>query len=89
MLNGSLILGVQLVLVDEYGYRDFLEKDWWTKCKYEKNPIQIKGGIPSIVLCNPGSGSSYRDFLEKDKNSSLKRWTQDHCEFVFLSAPLF
>uniref|UniRef100_B5LVL1 Replication-associated protein n=1 Tax=Okra mottle virus - [Brazil:okra] TaxID=555460 RepID=B5LVL1_9GEMI len=31
------------------------QKDWQSNCKYGK-PVQIKGGIPSIVLCNPGEG---------------------------------
>ncbi|KAJ1442126.1 Geminivirus AL2 coat protein, MSV type [Sesbania bispinosa] len=48
--------------------------NWQTNCKYEK-PVLIKGGIPSIILCNPGPESSYHDFLEKPENSALKDWT--------------
>ncbi|KAJ1432859.1 hypothetical protein SESBI_06399 [Sesbania bispinosa] len=42
-------------------------------CKYGK-PVLIKGGVPSIILCNPGPESSYHDFLEKPENSALKDW---------------
>ncbi|UMM45350.1 replication-associated protein [Galium leaf distortion virus] len=64
------------------------QRDWQSNCKYGK-PVQIKGGIPAIVLCNPGEGSSYKDFLEKDENASLKAWTLDNAEFVFLDSPLY
>ncbi|KAJ1390686.1 Geminivirus AL3 coat protein [Sesbania bispinosa] len=48
--------------------------NWKTNCKYGK-PVLIKGGVPSIILCNPGPESSYHDFLEKPENSALKDWT--------------
>ncbi|UMM45345.1 replication enhancer protein [Galium leaf distortion virus] len=64
------------------------QRDWQSNCKYGK-PVQIKGGIPSIVLCNPGEGSSYKDFLEKEENASLKAWTLLNAEFVFLDSPLY
>ncbi|AHX57826.1 replication-associated protein [Jacquemontia yellow mosaic virus] len=64
------------------------QTQWQTNCKYGK-PIMIKGGVPSIVLCNPGEGSSYKDFLEKEENASLKRWTLYNAEFVFLDSPLY
>ncbi|KAJ1385430.1 hypothetical protein SESBI_41673 [Sesbania bispinosa] len=62
--------------------------NWQTNCKYGM-PVLIKGGIPSIILCNPGPESSYHDFLKKPENSALKDWTLLNCEFVFLDAPLF
>nr|AER09344.1 replication-associated protein [Cleome leaf crumple virus] len=64
------------------------QRDWQSNCKYGK-PVQIKGGIPSIVLCNPGEGSSYKDFLEKEENSSLRSWTLHNARFVFLESPLY
>nr|AGH29892.1 replication-associated protein [Tomato leaf distortion virus] len=64
------------------------QKDWQSNCKYGK-PVQIKGGIPSIVLCNPGEGASYKDFLEKEENASLKSWTLYNAKFIFLDSPLY
>nr|AGH29897.1 replication-associated protein [Tomato mild mosaic virus]AGH29902.1 replication-associated protein [Tomato mild mosaic virus] len=64
------------------------QKDWQSNCKYGK-PVQIKGGIPSIVLCNPGEGASYKDFLEKEENLALKNWTIKNVKFIFLDAPLY
>nr|AHW57433.1 Rep [Jatropha mosaic virus] len=64
------------------------QKDWQSNCKYGK-PVQIKGGIPAIVLCNPGEGSSYKDFLDKEENSSLRNWTIKNAIFVTLTAPLY
>ncbi|AMY16578.1 replication-associated protein [Triumfetta yellow mosaic virus] len=64
------------------------QKDWQSNCKYGK-PVQIKGGIPSIVLCNPGEGASYKDFLEREENASLKGWTLHNAKFIFLDSPLY
>ncbi|AVP27502.1 Rep [Boerhavia golden mosaic virus] len=64
------------------------QRDWQSNCKYGK-PVQIKGGIPSIVLCNPGEGASYQDFLNKWENVALKNWTEHNATFVFLNAPLY
>ncbi|ACH48035.1 replication associated protein [Okra mottle virus] len=64
------------------------QKDWQSNCKYGK-PVQIKGGIPSIVLCNPGEGASYKDFLDKEENAALKSWTLHNAKFIFLDAPLY
>ncbi|QCB65765.1 replication-associated protein [Hibiscus golden mosaic virus] len=64
------------------------QRDWQSNCKYGK-PVQIKGGIPSIVLCNPGEGASYKDFLEKPDNASLKSWTLHNAKFIFLDSPLY
>nr|WLD53462.1 replication associated protein [Tomato yellow leaf deformation dwarf virus] len=63
------------------------QRDWQSNCKYGK-PVQIKGGIPSIVLCNPGEGSSYKEFLDKEENLSLKNWTL-HNEIRLLNSPLY
>nr|WFQ89767.1 MAG: replication-associated protein [Tomato chino La Paz virus] len=64
------------------------QKDWQSNCKYGK-PVQIKGGIPTIVLCNPGEGASYKDFLEKEENASLKDWTLHNAKFIFLNSTLY
>ncbi|AEC03075.1 replication associated protein [Sida golden yellow vein virus-Malvastrum [CU:Camaguey 177:09]] len=64
------------------------QKDWQSNCKYGK-PVQIKGGIPSIVLCNPGEGASYKDFLDKEENSALRNWTNKNVIFITLTAPLY
>ncbi|ABO14362.1 AC1 [Euphorbia mosaic virus - A [Puerto Rico:Jurabo:1991]] len=64
------------------------QRDWQSNCKYGK-PVQIKGGIPSIVLCNPGEGGSYKDFLDKEENASLRAWTLKNAKFVFLNSPLY
>lgn len=47
------------------------QHDWKSNCKYGK-PIQIQGGIPAIVLCNPGEGSSYKVFLDRDEYHALR-----------------
>nr|AYP31132.1 AC1 [Squash leaf curl virus] len=64
------------------------QRDWQSNCKYGK-PVQIKGGIPSIVLCNPGEGSSYKDFLDKAENSAQREWTEKNAKFIFLEGPLY
>nr|UUV61230.1 C1 [Tomato mottle leaf curl virus] len=64
------------------------QKDWQSNCKYGK-PVQIKGGIPSIVLCNPGEGASYKYFLDKEENTALKNWTLHNAKFIFLDTPLY
>nr|ABA26617.1 Rep [Cabbage leaf curl Jamaica virus] len=64
------------------------QRDWQSNCKYGR-PVQIKGGIPSIVLCNPGEGSSYISFLNKEENASLRAWTIKNAKFITLEAPLY
>nr|ABA26603.1 Rep [Cabbage leaf curl Jamaica virus] len=64
------------------------QRDWQSNCKYGK-PVQIKGGIPSIVLCNPGEGSGYISFLNKEENASLRAWTIKNAKFITLEAPLY
>ena len=64
------------------------QREWQTNLKYGK-PRVIKGGIPSIILCNPGEGSSYQDFLDNHENEALKSWTLHNSIFSKLEAPLF
>nr|AQT01499.1 Rep [Tomato yellow spot virus] len=64
------------------------QKDWQTNCKYGK-PVQITVGIPSIVLCNPGEGVSYKEFLDKEENAALKSWTLRNAKFIFIDSPLY
>nr|AGH29560.1 replication-associated protein [Blainvillea yellow spot virus] len=64
------------------------QKDWQSNCKYGK-PVQIKGGIPCIVLCNPGEGASYKRFLDREENSGLNNWTKHNAKFVFLNTTLY
>nr|AEG90001.1 replication associated protein [East African cassava mosaic virus-Kenya] len=71
-------------------FKDFLgaQRDCQIYIKYGK-PIQIKGGIPSIFFCNPGSTSTYKEFLEEEKNLSLKAWALKNATFITLHEPLF
>nr|AIG55112.1 replication-associated protein [Dioscorea nummularia] len=63
-------------------------RDWQSNCKYGK-PVQIIGGIPAIVLCNPGPESSYSEFLDKSENISLRQWTRQNARFEFITSPLY
>nr|AFI56599.1 replication associated protein [Tomato leaf curl Sudan virus] len=71
-------------------FKEFMgaQRDWQSNTKYGKN-IQIKGGIPTIFLCNPGPTSSYREYLDEERNISLKNWALKNATFVTLSEPLF
>nr|APB03064.1 Rep [Common bean severe mosaic virus] len=71
-------------------FKEFMgaQRDWQSNCKYGK-PIQIKGGIPTIFLCNPGPHSSYKEFLSEEKNTSLNDWAKKNAIFVFIEEPLF
>nr|CCH75852.1 replication initiation protein [Tomato yellow leaf curl virus] len=71
-------------------FKEFMgaQRDWQSNTKYGK-PIQIKGGIPTIFLCNPGPTSSYKDYLDEEKNTSLKNWALKNATFVTLYEPLF
>nr|ALK03584.1 replication initiator protein [Whitefly-associated begomovirus 7] len=71
-------------------FKEFMgaQRDWQSNTKYGK-PIQIKGGIPAIFLCNPGPTSSYKEFLDEEKNSALKAWAIKNATFVTLDEPLF
>nr|UOK16088.1 AC1 protein [Tomato yellow leaf curl virus] len=71
-------------------FKEFMgaQRDWQSNTKYGK-PIQIKGGIPTIFLCNPGPTSSYREYLDEEKNISLKNWALKNATFITLYEPLF
>nr|ALF37729.1 rolling circle replication initiator protein [Beet curly top virus] len=64
------------------------QREWQTNLKYGK-PRVIKGGFPSIILCNPGEGLSYQDFLNKSENEALRSWTLQNSLFAKLTSPLF
>ncbi|AEA76768.1 Rep [Tomato leaf curl Joydebpur virus-India [India/Ghazipur/Chilli/2007]] len=71
-------------------FKEFMgaQRDWQSNTKYGK-PVQIKGGIPAIFLCNPGPNSSYKEFLDEEKNSALKNWALKNATFVTLEGPLY
>ncbi|AGS12469.1 Rep protein [Pouzolzia mosaic Guangdong virus] len=71
-------------------FKEFMgaQRDWQSNTKYGK-PIQIKGGIPTIFLCNPGPTSSYKEFLDEEKNLALKEWALKNALFVTISGPLY
>nr|AMT75094.1 AC1 protein [Papaya leaf curl China virus] len=71
-------------------FKEFMgaQRDWQSNTKYGK-PIHIKGGIPTIFLCNPGPTSSYKEYLNEDKNSALKDWALKNAEFITLNGPLY
>nr|UVT85089.1 AC1 [Chilli leaf curl Ahmedabad virus] len=71
-------------------FKEFMgaQRDWQSNTKYGK-PVQIKGGIPAIFLCNPGSNSSYKEFLDEEKNSALKNWALKNATFITLTGPLY
>ncbi|ABG26025.1 rep protein [Spilanthes yellow vein virus] len=71
-------------------YKEFMgsQTNWQSNRKYGK-PVQIKGGIPTIFLCNPGPTSSYTEFLEEEKNAKLKRWSNYNAIFITLNEPLY
>nr|UFP62870.1 AC1 [African cassava mosaic virus] len=66
----------------------FEKRNWGSKTKYGK-PVQIKGGIPTIFLCNPGPTSSYKEFLDQEKHQSLKAWALKKAIFITPSRPFF
>ncbi|AIJ03556.1 replication initiator protein [Coccinia mosaic Tamil Nadu virus] len=71
-------------------FKEFMgaQRDWQSNTKYGK-PVMIKGGIPTIFLCNPGPSSSYKEFLDEDKNSALKSWALKNAIFYTLEGPLY
>ncbi|ADD62432.1 Rep protein [Cotton leaf curl Kokhran virus] len=71
-------------------FKEFMgaQKDWQSNTKYGK-PVQIKGGIPTIFLCNQGPNSSYKEFLDEEKNSALKNWALKNAIFITLEGPLY
>ncbi|AMO26183.1 putative replicase protein [Pepper yellow leaf curl virus PSSWS-14] len=71
-------------------FKEFMgaQRNWQSNTKYGK-PIQIKGGIPTIFLCNPGPTSSYKEYLDEDKNNALKSWALKNATFVTINGPLY
>nr|AFP89683.1 Rep protein [Tomato leaf curl Taiwan virus] len=71
-------------------FKEFMgaQREWQSNTKYGK-PIQIKGGIPTIFLCNPGPTSSYKEYLDEEKNFALKDWALKNAEFITLTEPLY
>nr|AWK29721.1 replication initiator protein [Ageratum enation virus] len=71
-------------------FKEFMgaQRDWQSNTKYGK-PVQIKGGIPTIFLCNPGPNSSYKEFLDEEKNNALRNWALKNAIFVTLEGPLY
>ncbi|ACO07285.1 AC1 [Cotton leaf curl Alabad virus] len=71
-------------------FKEFMgaQRDWQSNTKYGK-PVQIKGGIPTIFLCNPGPNSSYKEFLDEEKNTALKNWAVKNAIFITLEGPLY
>ncbi|CAZ65451.1 AC1 protein [Crassocephalum yellow vein virus - Yuanjiang] len=71
-------------------FKEFMgaQRDWQSNTKYGK-PVQIKGGIPTIFLCNTGPTSSYKEFLDEEKNNALKNWAIKNAIFVTLQGPLY
>nr|AQT27332.2 replication associated protein [Cotton leaf curl virus] len=71
-------------------FKEFMgaQRDWQSNTKYGK-PVQIKGGIPTIFLCNPGPHSSYKEFLDEEKNTALKNWAVKNAIFITLDRPLY
>ncbi|ACQ65850.1 AC1 [Gossypium punctatum mild leaf curl virus [Gossypium gossypioides]] len=71
-------------------FKEFMgaQRDWQSNTKYGK-PVQIKGGIPTIFLCNPGPTGSYKEFLDEEKNTALKNWAVKNAIFITLEGPLY
>lgn len=58
------------------------QKDYTVNPKYGKKK-KIKGGIPSIILCNEDE-----DYL-KHMNEATKEWFEANCTIVFLYEKLY
>nr|WCC58711.1 Replication-associated protein [Squash leaf curl Philippines virus] len=71
-------------------FKEFMgaQRDWQSNTKYGK-PVMIKGGIPTIFLCNPGPNSSYKEYLDEEKNAALKQWALKNALFITLEEPLY
>nr|QWQ56340.1 replication associated protein [Sweet potato leaf curl virus] len=71
-------------------FKEFMgaQKDWQSNCKYGK-PVQIKGGIPTIFLCNPGEGSSFKLWLDKPEQEALKNWAVINAVFCDVDSPFW
>nr|AOT83443.1 replication-associated protein [Wissadula yellow mosaic virus] len=64
------------------------QKDWQSNCKYGK-PVQIKGGMDPSNRALQSWSSSYKDFLDREENTSLKNWTIKNAVFITLNSPLY
>nr|QIS68539.1 replication-associated protein [Squash leaf curl China virus]QKW90634.1 replication-associated protein [Squash leaf curl China virus] len=71
-------------------FKEFMgaQRDWQSNTKYGK-PVMIKGGIPTIFLCNKGPNSSYKEYLDEEKNAALKQWALKNAIFVTIEEPLY
>nr|WNB40485.1 Replication associated protein [Sweet potato leaf curl virus]WNB40497.1 Replication associated protein [Sweet potato leaf curl virus] len=71
-------------------FKEFMgaQKDWQSNCKYGK-PVQINGGIPTIFLCNPGEGSSFKLWLDKPEQGALKNWATANAIFCDVQSPFW
>nr|WBQ68030.1 replication-associated protein [Squash leaf curl China virus] len=71
-------------------FKEFMgaQRDWQSNTKYGK-PVMIKGGIPTIFLCNPGATSSYKEYLGEEKNAALKQWALKNAIFITVEEPLY
>ncbi|AGJ03640.1 replicase [Chilli leaf curl Bijnour virus-India] len=71
-------------------FKEFMgaQRDWQSNTKYGK-PVMIKGGIPTIFLCNKGPNSSYKEYLDEEKNAALKQWAIKNAVFITLEEPLY
>nr|QBL07691.1 AC1 protein [Tomato leaf curl New Delhi virus] len=71
-------------------FKEFMgaQRDWQSNTKYGK-PVMIKGGIPTIFLCNEGPNSSYKEYLDEEKNAALKQWAIKNAVFITLEEPLY
>ncbi|ACA61024.1 replication-associated protein [Squash leaf curl China virus] len=71
-------------------FKEFMgaQRDWQSNTKYGK-PVMIKGGIPTIFLCNKGPNSSYKEYLDEDTNAALRQWALKNATFITLKEPLY
>nr|UFP62839.1 AC1 [African cassava mosaic virus] len=78
------------VIDDVQPFKGFIggQENWQSNKKYGK-PVQIKGGIPTIFFCNPGPTSSYKWFLDEEKQEALKAWALKNAIFITLTEPLY
>nr|UOL66052.1 replication-associated protein [Squash leaf curl China virus]UOL66060.1 replication-associated protein [Squash leaf curl China virus] len=71
-------------------FKEFMgaQRDWQSNTKYGR-PVMIKGGIPTIFLCNKGPNSSYKEYLDEEKNAALKQWALKNAIFITIEEPLY
>nr|AHE80668.1 replication associated protein [Tomato yellow leaf curl virus] len=71
-------------------FKEFMgaQRDWQSNTKYGK-PIQIKRGNSHYLPLQSRPTSSYREYLDEEKNISLKNWALKNATFVTLYEPLF